>query len=104
MRASTQLNSTLLFFNLTLIYFNHTAEVSPRWFADLRKSTVNRGRRDNGDYFSQITAPNEDVVKVSFKTKEEFQKWGLVVVESIKSDNELRQLQVIEPMQRQMEE
>lgn len=43
-------------------------------------------------------------MKIAFKTDEEFQKWGLVLVESVKSDEELRQLQVIEPMQRQMEE
>ena len=39
-------------------------------------------------------------VKVAFKTKEVFQRWGLVFVESIKSDDELRRLQVLEPLQR----
>ena len=43
-------------------------------------------------------------VKVAFKTKEVFQRWGLVFVESIKSDDELRRLQVLEPYQRQLEE
>jgi hypothetical protein len=43
-------------------------------------------------------------VKVSFKSKDEFNKWGLVFVESIKSDEELRRLQVLEPLQRLMEE
>ena len=71
----------------------------------MRLSTVSRGRRDNGEYFIQITAPDKvDCVKVSFKTKEDFQKWGLVFVESIKKDEELRRLQVLEPLQRQQEE
>ena len=61
---------------------------------------MSRGRRDNGDFFIQITAPNQTVIKVAFKTKEEFEKWGLVFVESIKSDAELRRLQVLEPLQR----
>jgi len=52
-----------------------------------------------------ITSPDKNAnVKVSFKTKEEFQRWGLVFVESIKSDEELRRIQVLEPLQRQIEE
>jgi len=39
-------------------------------------------------------------VKIAFKTEKEFDKWGLVIVESIKSDDELRRLQVLEPLQR----
>ena len=71
---------------------------------DLRNSKVNRGTRDNGEYFLQITAPQDEIVKVSFTSKQEFEKWGLVFVESIKSDAELRRLQVLEPLQRQQEE
>ena len=71
----------------------------------MRKCQVSRGRKENGDYFIQITAPDKvTTVKVAFKTKEEFQRWGLVFVESIKSDDELRRLQVLEPLQRQLEE
>ena len=52
-----------------------------------------------------ISAPQKEAnVKVAFKSKEEFQRWGLVFVESIKSDEELRRLQVLEPLQRQQEE
>ena len=58
--------------HLTRLVWFLAAEVTPRWAADLRNSSVNRGRRDNGDYFIQVTAPNMDVVKVAFKTKEEF--------------------------------
>jgi len=40
-----------------------------------------------------ISAPQKEAnVKVAFKSKEEFQRWGLVFVESIKSDEELRRL------------
>jgi len=49
-------------------------------------------------------APNQVMVKVAFKSKDDFQKWGLVFVESIKSDEDLRRLQVVEPFQRQAEE
>ncbi len=52
-----------------------------------------------------ITAPdNVTTVKVAFKSKQMFEQWGLVFVESIKSDQELRKLQVIEPLERQKEE
>ena len=52
-----------------------------------------------------ITAPdNVTTVKVAFKNKQQFEQWGLVFVESIKSDQELRKLQVIEPLERQKEE
>ena len=52
-----------------------------------------------------ITAPDQKTsVRVAFKSADEFQKWGLVFVESIKSDDELRRLQVLEPMKRQQEE
>ena len=71
---------------------------------DLRQSKVSRGRRENGDYFIQIVDSSGVVVKVAFKSKDEFQKWGIVFVESIKSDEELRRSQVLEPMQRQQEE
>ena len=54
--------------------------------------------RDNGEYFIQIVAQDSTVIKVSFKQKDEFQKWGLVFVESIKSDEDLRRLQVLEPL------
>ena len=68
---------------------------------DLRKCEVSRGRRENGEFFINIVAPDQSVsVKVSFKTESEFQRWGLVVVESIKSDDELRRLQVLEPLER----
>jgi len=43
-------------------------------------------------------------VKVSFSSEQEFQRWGLVFVESIKSDLELRRLQVLEPYERQLAE
>lgn len=67
---------------------NHT----PKMFIDLRLSTVSRGRRDNGEYFMQITAPDLTTIKVSFKSKDDFHRWGLVFVESIKKDEELRRL------------
>ena len=74
-------------------------EQTPRWIVDLRLSQVCRGRKENGEYFIQITAPDKiTTVKVAFKSKEDFQKWGLVFVESIKSDDELRRLQVLEPL------
>jgi len=67
----------------------------------LRTSLVQRGRLQNNEYFIEITAPDKvTTVKIAFKTKADFDKWGLVIVESIKSDDELRRLQVLEPLQR----
>ena len=71
----------------------------------MRHSAVKRGIRENGEKFIQITAPDQvTTVKISFKSEPDFQKWGLVFVESIKSDDELRRLQILEPLQRQQEE
>ena len=82
-------------------YSKDQSELTPRYLIDLRKCQVSRGRKENGDYFIQISAPDKvTTVKVAFKTKEVFQRWGLVFVESIKSDDELRRLQVLEPLQR----
>ena len=56
-----------------VLIFRGTDEPSPRLLVDLRLSQVSRGRRDNGEYFIQITAPDKvTVVKVAFKSKEEF--------------------------------
>ena len=78
---------------------------TPRWMIDLRMSTVQRGRLQTGEMFIQITAPdNETSVKVMFKTQDEFQRWGVVFVESIKSDEEIYKTQVLEPQQRAAEE
>ena len=82
-------------------HFDQADAAQPKMLIDLRMSQVSRGRRDNGDYFIQLTAPDKQTtVRVSFKTKEEFSKWGFVFVESIKPDDELRRLQVLEPLQR----
>jgi len=68
---------------------------------DLRQCEVSRGTRENNQFFINITAPDKITnVKVSFKSKSDFEKWGLVFVESIKSDEELRRLQVLEPLER----
>jgi len=62
---------------------------------------VSRGRRDNKELFINICAPDRVTnVKVSFKDEKEFERWGHVFVESVKSDEELRRLQVLEPLER----
>ena len=42
-------------------------------------------------------------MQVSFSNDEKFKEWGLVFVESIKSDEALRQSQIIEPLREKLE-
>lgn len=71
---------------------------------DLRLCEVSRGRRVTNELckdFINITAPDKITnVKVSFKSVSDFEQWGLVIVESIKSNEELRRLQVLKPLER----
>ena len=67
------------------------ADSNPRYFVDLRQANVSRGKRSNGDRYIEIQDRNNEIVQVAFEDPDEFKKWGIVFVESIKSDEVLRQ-------------
>ena len=73
-------------------YFNtfDLEDANPRYFVDLRTATVTRGKRANGDRYIEIQDRNDEIVQVAFEDPEEFKKWGIVFVESLKSDEILR--------------
>lgn len=62
---------------------------------DLRTADVRKGvmKDDSNRLFFQISHKKKeagtDVVCVTFETKEEFNRWGLVFLESMKSDESL---------------
>ena len=85
------------------LFLYDVADTSPRYFVDLRTASVSRGKRPNGDRYVEIQDRNDEVVQVSFEDPDEFKKWGLVFVESIKTDDMLRQSQIIEPLREKME-
>ena len=68
---------------------------------DLRNTSVSRGKLANGDRYIEIT-DNEEVIQVLFEDPDEFRKWGIIFVESIKKDDDLRQSQIIEPLRDKM--
>ena len=49
----------------------------------------------NGERFIEIKDKNNEVVLVTLRDLDEFLAWGNVFVESIKSDRELRQIQIV---------
>ena len=51
---------------------------------------MTRGKRANGDRYIEIQDRNDEIVQVAFEDPEEFKKWGIVFVESLKSDEILR--------------
>ena len=55
---------------------------------DLRRAEVRKGQRENGNRFIEVSdAKNKsESVKVSFDSELQYRKWGLVFVESNKSD------------------
>jgi hypothetical protein len=63
---------------------------------DLRKASVKKGTRDNGQRYYEISErsntpgqPANDVVKLCLKDDEEYELWGKVFLESINSDQHI---------------
>jgi hypothetical protein len=55
----------------------------------LRNSTVRKGTLEPGKGYFEIRDkqnPKADVIRITFASQEEYRKWGLVFMESIKTD------------------
>ena len=49
-------------------------------------------------------ATDEFYLAIKFDTERQFKQWGAVLVESTRSDQQIRQVQILTPYQRQQEE
>jgi len=55
----------------------------------LKATTVKKGKIDPGKGYFEIRDKldsKSDVIRITFKTQEEYRQWGMVFMESIKSD------------------
>jgi hypothetical protein len=71
------------------IYKKDRYSIDARYMTDLRKTNVRKGTLEDGKGYFEIkdkTDPKAEVIRISFSDKEEFRKWGLIFIESIKSD------------------
>lgn len=69
--------------------------MNARFITDLRTCNVRKGTLDKGQGYYEIrdkTDPKAEVIRITFDNKEEFFKWGLCFMESIKSDQQLKEL------------
>lgn len=82
----------------TSLINTNAEDANPRYFVDLRTAQVSRGKRANGDRYIEIQDRNDEIVQVAFEDAEDFKRWGIIFVESIKSDEILRQAQIIDPL------
>lgn len=63
--------------------------INARFITDLRKCQVRKGMLEKDQGYFEIKDKqdkNADVVLITFDNNEEFKKWGLVFMESIRSD------------------
>ena len=73
---------------------------------DLRTCKLKRGKLTDGKVFFEIRdmATDEFYLAIKFDTERQFKQWGAVLVESTRSDQQIRQVQILTPYQRQQEE
>lgn len=57
---------------------------------DLRQSAVKKGTRAQGTGYYQISdcKGGSEVINIAFETQAQFEEWGRVLAESMKSDDE----------------
>lgn len=57
---------------------------------DLRQSAIKKGTRTQGTGYYQISdrKGGSEVINISFETQAQFEEWGRVLAESMKSDDE----------------
>ena len=85
-------------------------DIKARFITDLRQTTVKKGKLEPGKGYFEIRDkidPKSDVIRIAFTTQEEYRRWGLVFMESVKSDTQLRQERqsvIDKEQQRQAEE
>lgn len=63
--------------------------INTRFITDLRKCIVRRGTLDQGKgYFEIRDKHNKDgeVIRITFATEALYKQWGLIFMESVKSD------------------
>ena len=72
---------------------------------DLRTCKLAKGKLANGDAFIEVIEErsNESQFSIRFDDSAEFTRWGNVLVESIKSDKYMRQIQILDPLKKQEE-
>lgn len=62
---------------------------------DMRTADVKKGLRENGERYIEISDKHDmsaESVKIAFDSDTQFKTWGLVFVESIKSDQQLYEM------------
>ena len=71
----------------------------------MRTCKLQKGTLANGDKFIEVIeeATGESQFSIRFDNSDEFTRWGNVLVESIKSDQYMRQIQILDPLQKQLE-
>ena len=81
-------------------------DAKPRYMIDLRKAEIKKGMRSAGDRYLEISdkTKKDETVKVAFDDETMFKKWGMVFLESTRSDEELRQTQIVVPQKQQEEQ
>ena len=70
--------------------FHSLDDLTLRGKADLRVAQSFRGELPNGDLYFQIELNDKETIQVKFKDTSEWEKWGVVIVDSKKTDDELR--------------
>jgi len=69
-------------------------DIKARFITDLRNTTVRKGQLEPGKGYFEIRDkidPKSDVIRITFSNQEEYRRWGLVFMESIKSDAKLKE-------------
>ena len=62
-----------------------------RQIIDLRKAKIAKGTRSSGEPYFQLITDNLEI-KLRPETLEEYKNWALVLSESLKSDEQYKQL------------
>lgn len=63
--------------------------MSARFITDLRKCVVRKGTLEKGQGYFEIRDKNDakaEVIRITYESEEEYKKWGLVFMESVRPD------------------